>query len=421
MLYFATLSTNNLPIIKVIYFIKVLLSIIFIIVPIILIITSTIELFKLMNNPNETGKSVPKIINKMISAVVIFFIPVITNFIMTSISQDSLNKIEYWTSVDEKTIKLLTKIKEKESLLKKRVKNEEKVKEYQEKSVAIIEDLEALKDYLGDKLNQKEKNEIEEIIRENKESVKNKLSDGKRDEVLKLIDELKNYSLPNASYALNELKNIIENQNEGQNQDLVYKYIDDINGSLLELDPTNYKAETAYEKLIDDIDITSADVKSINSSMKKTSNKINELQKKILKEVAESQNNNNNNTVYAATSSSTRNQIVNFALQHVGVTPYVYGGTSLTKGADCSGFVQAVYAHFGINIPRTTNTQASAGKKVSLSNLRPGDLIFSGNYGHVTMYIGNNQVVQAQCTKCGPVKITKIPNSAHDAVSFIND
>ena len=104
-------------------------------------------------------------------------------------------------------------------------------------------------------------------------------------------------------------------------------------------------------------------------------------------------------------SSSLRQQIVNYALQFVG-NPYVYGGTSLTNGTDCSGFTQSVLANFGININRTAGAQSQGGKSVDLSQLEPGDLLFyegSGDYGigHVTMYIGNGQVVHASSSSTG--------------------
>ena len=84
--------------------------------------------------------------------------------------------------------------------------------------------------------------------------------------------------------------------------------------------------------------------------------------------------------------------VVNYALQFVG-NPYVWGGTSLTNGCDCSGFVQQVYAHFGISLSRTTYTQANEGIAVSYSEMQPGDVI---NYGsHTSIYIGNNMIVHA--------------------------
>ncbi len=91
------------------------------------------------------------------------------------------------------------------------------------------------------------------------------------------------------------------------------------------------------------------------------------------------------------------NQIVEFAKQFVG-NPYVMGGTSLTNGADCSGFTMSVFAHFGISIARTTTGQLSSGYQVSLDNIMPGDLVLSGYNGqicHSSLYIGNHQLVHA--------------------------
>lgn len=99
-----------------------------------------------------------------------------------------------------------------------------------------------------------------------------------------------------------------------------------------------------------------------------------------------------------------RNKIVNFACQFVG-NRYVWGGTSLTHGCDCSGFTQSVLKNFGISIPRVSRDQARIGTKMTSANMRPGDLIFyanrSGRINHVGMYIGNGQVVNAASTRSG--------------------
>ena len=94
-----------------------------------------------------------------------------------------------------------------------------------------------------------------------------------------------------------------------------------------------------------------------------------------------------------------REEIVDYALQFVG-NPYVYGGTSLTEGADCSGFVQSVFGKFGIKINRVSADQATNGREISLDEIQPGDLIFyvsrgSSRISHVSLYIGNDMVVHA--------------------------
>lgn len=84
--------------------------------------------------------------------------------------------------------------------------------------------------------------------------------------------------------------------------------------------------------------------------------------------------------------------VVDYACQFIG-NPYVWGGTSLTNGADCSGFVQAVFAHFGISLPRTTWDQEHVGTGVSYNEALPGDIILYD--GHVGIYMGNGQIVNA--------------------------
>ena len=105
----------------------------------------------------------------------------------------------------------------------------------------------------------------------------------------------------------------------------------------------------------------------------------------------------------AAASSGTGQSIVNFAVQFVG-NPYVWGGTSLTNGADCSGFTQSVFANFGISLPRTAASQSCSGTPVDLGSIQAGDLLFyegSGGIGHVTIYMGNGQVVHASNSNTG--------------------
>lgn len=95
-------------------------------------------------------------------------------------------------------------------------------------------------------------------------------------------------------------------------------------------------------------------------------------------------------------------EIANFACKYIGY-PYVAGGTSLTNGADCSGFVMAVYQAFGYSLPRSSYAQSGAGRGVSYSEAQPGDIIYYG--GHVGIYIGNGQIVHASTERSG-IKIT---------------
>ena len=100
-----------------------------------------------------------------------------------------------------------------------------------------------------------------------------------------------------------------------------------------------------------------------------------------------------------------RQAVVDFALQFEG-NPYVYGGTSLTNGADCSGFTQSIYAQFGYSLPRTSYEQQNWGTEVSYADAQPGDLICYG--GHVAIYMGNGQIVHASNSQDG----IKISNDA---------
>ena len=109
--------------------------------------------------------------------------------------------------------------------------------------------------------------------------------------------------------------------------------------------------------------------------------------------------------------SDVRVSLVSYATQFVG-NPYVWGGTSLTNGADCSGFVLSVYAKYGISLPHHAASQAGCGTKISASEAQPGDLFFYGNgrgINHVGIYIGNGQVVHASSPKTG----IKISNASY--------
>lgn len=124
--------------------------------------------------------------------------------------------------------------------------------------------------------------------------------------------------------------------------------------------------------------------------------------------------------LYGAGVSDVRASLCNFALQYVG-NPYVWGGTSLTKGADCSGFVMSVFKNFGVSLPHSSVSQAGCGRKISLSEAKAGDLVFYGNgkrINHVAIYLGGGRVVHASSPRTGirvsnvgyrtPVKVVRI-------------
>jgi len=107
--------------------------------------------------------------------------------------------------------------------------------------------------------------------------------------------------------------------------------------------------------------------------------------------------------------SDVRISMVNYAKQFLG-NRYVWGGTSLTKGTDCSGFTMGIYRKYGISLPRVSRSQATVGTKVTVGDLRPGDLVFygKGSYiNHVAMYIGGGQVIHASSPKTG-IKISNV-------------
>jgi cell wall-associated NlpC family hydrolase len=111
----------------------------------------------------------------------------------------------------------------------------------------------------------------------------------------------------------------------------------------------------------------------------------------------------------SSSKSALRKKLVKYAKKFLG-NKYVYGGTSLTKGTDCSGFIMRIYQHFGYRLSRTSSEQSKNGTKTSRSKLQPGDLLFykkNGKISHVTMYIGNGKVIHASNEKNG-IMISKI-------------
>ncbi|CRZ33645.1 SH3 domain-containing protein [Herbinix hemicellulosilytica] len=200
----------------------------------------------------------------------------------------------------------------------------------------------------------------------------------------------------------------------------------DINSSVVTQVPQGDRFEVLAEyedwikiSLGDKIGYVSSDYVDIKTDFKKAVSIEQEQERLKLEKALKEKNNSTSSNA----TSSLRQRIVNFALKFKG-NPYVWGGTSLTKGADCSGFTQSVFKNFGISIPRTSRAQANSGKRVSMDKIQPGDLIFytkNGRINHVALYIGNGKVIGAASRKEGITIKAYNYRTPYKAVSYINN
>lgn len=186
-------------------------------------------------------------------------------------------------------------------------------------------------------------------------------------------------------------------------------FIPFIVGLLLSLIPGSMSDISGCWNSADEIFNTMQETESYNSS-KNNSGVSNSLNKNKFN--SSTKNNKSSSSSNKNSSNESKGQkIANYAKQFVG-NKYLYGGNwngdKPYKPTDCSGFIRGIYKHFGINLPRVASSQATSGKLVtSLKNAEPGDLFFykgsDGTIGHVSMYVGNNQVVHASSSKTGVI------------------
>lgn len=154
---------------------------------------------------------------------------------------------------------------------------------------------------------------------------------------------------------------------------------------------------------------SSSSSKSSSSSNSSSSSKSSTSSSSSSRSSSSSSSSRSNSSGSSSSSKGTASSAASYAQNFIG-NPYVLGGTSLTNGTDCSGFVQSVYSKYGVSLPRTSSSQSCAGSSVSLSDVQAGDLIFyasNGSVNHVAMYIGGGKVVHASNRRDG-IKVSNM-------------
>lgn len=205
---------------------------------------------------------------------------------------------------------------------------------------------------------------------------------------------LKEYVFSVKYFVVSNKKNTIYFKTEKEKKDFIKK--------ITKYQKNNYVEKTIWKQIG-----IETEEKKINEIVEKAKKEYLALQKKK----QQTKKKRTNNVIYTTGNIDTSNAVVKYAIQFNG-NPYVSGGTSLTRGADCSGFTQSIYKHFGVKLPRTPAAQAKVGKKVSFNELKSGDLVFySGNGGksvtHVALYIGGGKIIHASTPK-GGIKISTV-------------
>ena len=156
------------------------------------------------------------------------------------------------------------------------------------------------------------------------------------------------------------------------------------------------KAKELLSAMYPDVDITTLDEEAVEKCFSVGETAEEETARLAAEEaarvVAEQERIAAEKAAREAANAGKRQAVVNYANQFIG-NPYVWGGTSLTNGTDCSGFVKGVYAHFGISLPRTSYSMRSVGYAVSFADIQPGDIVCYS--GHVGIYAGNGKIVNA--------------------------
>ena len=391
------ITTKNLPLIRVVYIVKLLIEIIFIVVPIILVVMGSIDLFKIMINPNDTKNGASIIFKRMMYAVMIFFVMPIVNTVMSFASVSSVTESNIWQSSNKETVDMLLDLEEQENTAKRLANIEIKRQKEIERKKLEERQTQIERENILNSLSEEERNIQQKIY--NSEDTYNNNINLLKEEQNKINDE---YNKEKQSYNkfIRELQNEIKDKNSVEYKKKLEKKEAEFNTVTI-----NYQNK----------------IKEINEKIKIEETNYSKEIKINFDKLTEAKKNNPQTEQNIDGYNSIRDEMVAYAKQFLGLK-YVWGGTSLTKGIDCSAYVQAIYRKFGISIPRTTATQVSTGTTVEINQLKKGDLVWytTKKTQHVGMYIGEGKIIHA--SNNGGVKISNMNyNTPRRGATFIND